>query len=95
MDTLMGVPVSRVIECIKEGQCPFCGEEYHTVYGVLNHIRSAHPIDGACPVCNTNTKMLTLHMSKKDDLAHMVVYAIYFQNRRSRKLRSVRKELFG
>lgn len=94
-ESFRGIPINLIIECIRDGRCPFCNSDFSTVYGVISHIRSSHPIDGGCPVCNANTKILTLHMSKMDDLAHRVVYAIYFDNRRSKKLRNLRKELFG
>lgn len=94
-DSFKGVLISEIVECIRDGQCPFCKEEYSTVYGVINHIRSSHPIGRHCPVCNADTKIITLHMSKMNDLVHKIVYAIYFDNKRSKKLRNLRKELFG
>jgi len=89
--------VERIVEKIRKLECPFCPEKTKTFSGLLNHINSKHPIGNTCPVCGFESeKYLSIHLSKQEDRAHKLIYAIFCQIGRRRKgVRDIRKEIFG
>jgi len=89
--------IERIIEKIRKLECPFCTEKTKTFSGLLNHINSRHPIGNTCPVCGFKScKTVCLHLSKQEDRAHELIYAIYCQiGRRRKNVRDARREIFG
>jgi transcription elongation factor Elf1 len=77
-------------------ECPYCGFKSKTVNGIKKHIRHAHDMN-TCPVCGLRTKNLAMHLSRRNDKAHKRAYAVLGSvgARHSKRLREVRKEIFG
>jgi len=83
---------------IRNLECPFCNYRTDSVNAYLRHVSEKHPLT-SCPVCGFSGKNMLIHLSKRKDRPHRLLWALYGSfkkgnHSRPKKMMKIRDELW-